>query len=128
MRKRIAVMAGVGGIVIGALGTVAVTSHAAPPPEKSSSRILLENDLVRVKEAIFAPNDPRPGMHNHDLAHVGVPLDDGRLTFNYVDGTSETVDLTPGAVGFREANVTHEAINRGDKPIRVIEVEIKLQK
>lgn len=128
MRKRIAVMAGVGGIVIGALGTVAITSHAAPPPQKSSSRILLENDLVRVKEAIFAPNDPRPGMHTHDLAHVGVPLDDGRLTFNYVDGTSETVDLAPGAVGFREANVTHEAINRGDKPVRVIEVEIKRQK
>jgi mannose-6-phosphate isomerase-like protein (cupin superfamily) len=30
-----------------------------------------------------------------------------------------------GNAVFREANVTHEAINMGDKPLRVIEVEIK---
>ena len=31
----------------------------------------------------------------------------------------------PGGVGFRDANVTHEAINPGKTPVRVIEVELK---
>ncbi len=123
------ILAAAGGLALGIAGTAAVTNagatRAAPAPLKSSSRILLENDLVRVKEAVFAPGDTKPGMHTHDLAHVGVPLDDGRLTFTYADGTTETLDLKRGTAGFRAANVTHEAVNRGDKPVRVIEVEIK---
>lgn len=126
--KRNTILAAAGGLALGILGTAAVTGQAAPAPLKSISRVLLENDLVRVKQAVFAPGDAKPGMHTHDLAHVGVPLDDGRLTFNYADGTTETLDLKRGTAGFRPANVTHEAINRGDKPIRVIEVEIKERK
>lgn len=60
-----------------------------------------------------------------DFAHVGVPLDDVRLTSNYADGTTETLDFKGVATGFRAANVTHEAIIRGDTPIRVIEVEMQ---
>jgi mannose-6-phosphate isomerase-like protein (cupin superfamily) len=123
--KRNTILAAAGGLALGIAGTAAVTTQAAPAPMKSSSRVLLENDLVRVKEAIFAPGDTRPGMHTHELAHVGVPLDDGRLTFTYADGTTETLDLKRGTAGFRAANVTHEAVNRGDTPVRVIEVEIK---
>lgn len=128
--ERNTILAAAGGLALGVAGTAAVTTAnatgaAAPAPVKSSSRVLLENELVRVKEAIFAPGDTRPGMHTHELAHVGVPLDDGRLTFTYADGTTETLDLKRGTAGFRAANVTHEAVNRGDKPVRVIEVEIK---
>lgn len=119
------ILAAAGGLALGIAGTAAVTTQAAPAPLKSSSRVLLENDLVRVKEAVFAPGDIKPGMHTHDLAHVGVPLDDGRLTFTYADGTTETLDLKRGTAGFRAANVTHEAVNRGKTPVRVIEVEIK---
>jgi len=123
-RKTISSM--LGGVVIGILGTTALTSYvSARTAEKNSSRIILENDLVRVKEAIFMPGDKHPGMHAHEYAHVGVPLDDGKLTFHYPDGKSETMEVKSGKAGFREANVTHEAINMGDKPLRVIEVEIK---
>jgi mannose-6-phosphate isomerase-like protein (cupin superfamily) len=93
--------------------------------EKSHSKVVLENDLVRVKEAVFAPGDKNPGMHTHEYAHVGVVIDGGTLKFNYADGKSETLDLKRGGAGFREANVTHEAVNLGRQPVRVIEVEIK---
>lgn len=101
----------------------AVTSAQAG--QKSSSKIVLENDRVRVKEAIFAPGDLNSEMHTHDLPHVGVVIDGGTLKFNYPDGKTETMDLPRGGVGYREANVTHQPINPGREPVRVIEVEIK---
>lgn len=71
------------------------------------------------------PGDRRPGMHTHEYAHVGVPIDAGTLRFTYPDGKTETAELKPGAPGFRGPNVTHEAVNIGNRPLRVIEVEIK---
>ncbi len=117
------------GVVTGALlcaGLAAV--WAAPNPQtgrKSTSKIVLENDRVRVKEAVFAPGDTNAGMHTHDLPHVGVVIDGGTLKFNYPDGKTETMDLPRGGVGYREANVTHQPINPGREPVKVIEVEIK---
>jgi mannose-6-phosphate isomerase-like protein (cupin superfamily) len=90
----------------------------------SSTKVVLENDRVRVKEAIFAPGDADP-MHTHELPHVGIVIDGGKLVFNYADGTTENLDLPRGGVGYRDANVTHQAVNPGREPVRVIEVEIK---
>ena len=45
--------------------------------------------------------------------------------FRAPDGTSETLKAESGTVGYRDAGVTHEPVNPGDKPIRVIEVELK---
>ncbi|GGB93669.1 hypothetical protein GCM10011494_10120 [Novosphingobium endophyticum] len=113
------------GVILGIFGTTAVTTFAGTSPAKSTSQVLFENEMVRVKQAIFMPGDREAPMHTHDLAHVGIPLDDGRLIFRYPDGKSETLDLKTGTVGFREANVTHQAINVGKNPLRVIEVELK---
>jgi mannose-6-phosphate isomerase-like protein (cupin superfamily) len=80
---------------------------------------------VRVKDATFMPGVQKPGMHTHDLAHVGVVIQGGTLVFRYPDGKSETMELPVGGVGFRDANVTHEPVNPGKAPVRVIEVELK---
>lgn len=90
---------------------------------QSTSRIVLENDRVRVKDVTFPPGVT--GMHTHDLPHVGIVIQGGTLEFRYPDGKSETATLEPGGVGFREANVTHEPVNPGTRPVRVIEVELK---
>jgi mannose-6-phosphate isomerase-like protein (cupin superfamily) len=105
------------------IGTLAWTTSAAATT-KNSSKIVLENDKVRVKEAIFMPGE-KPAMHTHEFAHVGVVIDGGTLKFNYPDGKTETLDLKRGGAGYREANVTHEAVNMGKAPVRVIEVEVK---
>jgi mannose-6-phosphate isomerase-like protein (cupin superfamily) len=98
---------------------------AVQAAQKSSSKIVLENARVRVKDALFVPGDKAPGMHTHELAHVGVVISGGTLVFKYPDGKSETLDLPAGGVGYRDANVTHEAVNPGKEPVRVIEVELK---
>ena len=115
------------GLAVGVAGTAAAVSWTGGgfAAEKNTSKVLLENDQVRVKEAVFQPGDKKPGMHTHEYAHVGVVIDGGTLKFNYPDGKTETLELKRGGVGYREANVTHEAVNMGSKPMRVIEVEIK---
>ena len=114
------------GILTGVAGTIGALSWttSASAIEKSSSKIVLDKEKVRVKEAVFMPGE-KPGMHTHEYAHVGVIIDGGTLKFNYPDGKTETLELKRGGVGYRDANVTHEAINMGKTPVRVIEVEVK---
>ena len=90
---------------------------------QGTSKIVLENARVRVKDVTFPPGVT--GMHTHDLPHVGIVIQGGTLEFRYPDGKSETAKLEAGGVGFREANVTHEPVNPGKTPVRVIEVELK---
>lgn len=115
------------GLVAGIAGTSFTVCTVMPlvAASTNTSRIVLENDRVRVKEAVFQPNTPNPGMHTHDLAHVGVVIDGGKMIFRAPDGTTETMTLERGGVGYRQANVTHEPVNLGTTPVRVIEVELK---
>jgi mannose-6-phosphate isomerase-like protein (cupin superfamily) len=92
---------------------------------KYDSKVVLENDMVRVKDVTFPVGVADTGMHTHDLAHVGVILTAGALTFVDPDGKKETVQFEAGTVGFREANARHMVANPGKTPMRVIEVEIK---
>ena len=126
MNKKVLVAVFCAGILTGAAGTVGALAwtQSAAAATRNSSKIVLENDKVRVKEAIFMPGE-KPGMHTHEFAHVGVVIDGGTLKFNYPDGKTETANLERGGAGFRPANVTHEAVNMGKTPVRVIEVEVK---
>jgi mannose-6-phosphate isomerase-like protein (cupin superfamily) len=90
---------------------------------KGSVKVVLENARVRVRDVTFAPGSS--GMHTHELAHVGVVIQGGTLVFKYPDGKQETAKLDAGGVGYRDANVTHEPVNTGTTPVRVIEVELK---
>ena len=123
------------GLVLGGvLGAAALVSGplmataAGPSPQasgksQSTVKIVLDNARVRVRDVTFPPGVT--GMHTHELPHVGVVIQGGTLVFEYPDGKSETMNLDVGGVGFREANVTHEPVNTGSSPVRVIEVELK---
>jgi len=89
----------------------------------STVKVVLDNSRVRVRDVTFPPGVT--GMHTHDLPHVGIVIQGGTLIFKYPDGKSETMNLEVGGVGFREAHVTHEPVNPGSSPVRVIEVEVK---
>jgi mannose-6-phosphate isomerase-like protein (cupin superfamily) len=113
-----------GAFVAGPLGAAGAEAEAqAAAKGQATSKIVLENARVRVKDVTFPPGVT--GMHTHDLPHVGIVIDGGTLEFRYPDGKSETAKLERGGVGFRDANVTHEPVNPGKVPVRVIEVELK---
>lgn len=101
------------------------TRVEAQAAQKNTSKVVLENDRVIVKDATFYPGDKAPGMHTHKLPHVGVIIDGGTLLMRSPDGKIETMNLQRGNAGYREANVTHEPMAQGTSPIRVIEVELK---
>ena len=125
MNKRLAV-GFCSGLLLGVSATVGAFTWSKPTTtQKTTTKVVLENDDVRVKDNTFMPGDQKPGMHTHEFAHVGVIIDGGTLKFNYPDGKVETLELKRGDVGYREANVTHEVVNTSKTPIRVIEVEIK---
>jgi mannose-6-phosphate isomerase-like protein (cupin superfamily) len=113
------------GVLVG--GPVAASAVDASPQasgkNQSAVKIVLDNPRVRVRDVTFPPGVT--GMHTHELAHVGVVIQGGTLVFKYPDGKSETMKLDVGGAGFREANVTHEPVNTGSSPVRVIEVELK---
>ena len=105
------------------MATAAVLPPQASGKSQSTVKIVLDNARVRVRDVTFPPGVT--GMHTHELPHVGVVIQGGTLVFKYPDGKSETMKLDVGGVGFREANVTHEPVNPGSSPVRVIEVELK---
>ena len=112
-----------GAFLAGPLSASAGMQTAPAAKAQSTSKIVLENARVRVKDVTFPPGVT--GMHTHDFPHVGVVIQGGTLEFRYPDGKSETAKLEAGGVGFRDANVTHEPVNPGKTPVRVIEVELK---
>jgi mannose-6-phosphate isomerase-like protein (cupin superfamily) len=115
---------GAGALVSGALMATPVgPSPQASGKSQSTVKIVLDNARVRVRDVTFPPGVT--GMHTHELPHVGVVIQGGTLVFKYPDGKSETMKLDVGGVGFRDANVTHEPVNTGSSPVRVIEVELK---
>jgi quercetin dioxygenase-like cupin family protein len=117
-----------GGFALSTSGTSAAApfeSAQARPGVKYSSKVVLENDRVRVKDVTFPPGVLDTGMHTHELAHVGVILTKGSLIFAEPGGNAETVAFEAGSVGFRDANVTHQVSTPGPGPMRVIEVELK---
>lgn len=125
------------GVVTGAAAVVTATAlmaegDVAPRDPQSltaaakyTSTVVLENDRVRVKDVTFPAGIADTGVHTHDLPHVGVILTGGALVFTEPGKPAETVTFGPGAVGYREANVTHQVANPGKMPMRVIEVELK---
>jgi len=124
------------GVLVGALAAAAVFAAPGiavrlsgmtvdPAPAKYSSKVVLENDRVRVKDVTFPAGVLDTGMHTHDLAHVGVILTKGSLVFTEPGGKSETVEFQSGSVGFRDADATHQVGNPGTGAMRVIEVELK---
>ena len=116
---------GVAAAVLVGWPVVSAEAGAVQTGVKYDSTVVLENDMVRVKDVTFPVGVADTGMHTHDLAHVGVILTPGALTFVDAEGKKETVQFEAGTVGFREADARHMVANPGKTPMRVIEVEIK---
>ena len=106
-------------------GGAAAAAPQTPAGAKYTSKVVFENARVRVKDVTFPAGALSTGMHKHDLAHVGIILTPGSLVFTEPGKEKETVKFEAGSVGFRDANVSHDAGNPGKSDMRVIEVELK---
>jgi beta-alanine degradation protein BauB len=84
--------------------------------------VKLENDRVRVLEAVLQPGD-KEQLHSHP-AYVFYVVEGGKMRSHTVDGKVTESDLKPGQVFYRDP-LTHWAENIGSTTVRVVLVELK---
>jgi mannose-6-phosphate isomerase-like protein (cupin superfamily) len=109
-----------------------ITKVAAEPSRqawyagaKSTRKTLIDNERVQVVDYTVAPGDDKPGMHTHAYPHVDVILQGGAVVVNNPDGSTATLKVEAGTVFYRDGNVTHEPVNSGNSPVRLIEIHVK---
>ena len=85
-------------------------------------RVTLENEHVRVFEAVLKPGE-KEALHSHPRTVIYV-IDGGRMRNHSVNGTAAESELTPGQTMYREP-LTHWAENIGTTTMRLVVVELK---
>ena len=96
------------------------------------TRLLFENDQVRVWDLSLAPGETLP-LHQHELDYLYVVIGGGKLQTGYPDGAADPPrEMRDGDVRFRAVTspegaqrAVHSATNVGDTPWRNIVVELK---
>ena len=88
------------------------------------TRVVFENDRVRVWEVELAPGETLP-MHFHDRDYVVVGLTDAPTMVEWEDGRRETSEHTVGEVTWRAAPHAHALTNVGTKRYRNRLIELK---
>jgi beta-alanine degradation protein BauB len=88
------------------------------------TRIIFENDRVRVWEIELGPGETLP-MHLHELDYVVIALSEGPTTVEWQDGRRETSKHTPGEVQWRSAPHMHALTNEGTRPYANRLIELK---
>jgi beta-alanine degradation protein BauB len=123
MRSKTLRMCGaiLGGIVALAFGEIATAQDPAVVNAKTI-QVELENDRVRVLEAVIKPGD-KEQLHSHP-AYVIHVLSGGRARSHGTDGTTADWEFVTGETLYRDP-VTHWAENIGATTIHLILVELK---
>jgi Cupin domain. len=98
--------------------------HAEDPPvvNPMSVKVKLENDSVRVLEAVLPPGF-KEKQHTHP-PYATYVIDGGSVRMHLADGTTHDAELTPGQAIFSNP-VTHWAENTGSSTLRLILVEVR---
>jgi quercetin dioxygenase-like cupin family protein len=87
-----------------------------------SIHVRLENDRVRVLEAVLEPG-AKEAVHSHP-AYVTYVIAGGKVLNHASNGTTSELELKTGDVLYRDP-LTHSADNVGSTTIRLILVELK---
>jgi quercetin dioxygenase-like cupin family protein len=97
-------------------------------PAASRREPQFENEHMKVWKTIIMPNQPL-SLHRHDHGRALIALTDGPLDVTDKDGkTISTYDWKKGKAYWLDADppgTTHADVNRLDRPVEVIVVELK---
>ena len=84
---------------------------------------LIDNDRLRITEWRFLPGT-ETGLHVHEMDYVVVPIITGTLTVRD-DGGEKHNNITAGIPYYRASGVKHNVVNRSNKEVAFIEIELK---
>ena len=85
---------------------------------------VIDNDQVRVLSVTDKPHE-KGVAHTHDVNRVMVYLDSGTQEFTTPDGKKTVTKYRAGDVKWSAATGTHTSEVLSDKPVRIIEIELK---
>src|SRR5690349_8878132 len=90
------------------------------------TKVLFENDLIRVWSVELPPKGHQP-LHEHHLPYLIVPISEGKSIMKWPDGRSRDLVDVAGEVKFREpTGGPHELFNLEEKTdFHCVLVEIK---
>ena len=89
-----------------------------------ASRVLFENDHVRVWEMVLEPGE-RSDWHRHDLPYLMCVIDGASIDAEQVGKPRVSIPVQPGSVLFVPPGDTEVAINASDRTFREILIELK---
>jgi quercetin dioxygenase-like cupin family protein len=95
----------------------------AAPVQEPSTRVLLENEHVRVIESLYPPGASSP-LHAHAWPRVVYVVEGGTLALEDPDGRVTRIEAVAGQAAWRPPEA-HVVRNVGQTRVRVVEVEVK---
>jgi quercetin dioxygenase-like cupin family protein len=107
------------------LSFVAVVCAVAFAAQAADDRVKIDNEQARVLVVTSAPG-AKSDLHEHTMNRVMIYLDAGKMTLTDNAGKVETLNFKAGEVLWSAATTRpHVSVNVGDKPVRIVEVELK---
>lgn len=106
--------------------TADFSGELANPTTEVGTRVLFENDRVRVWDLDLGPGDRVP-FHRHATPYFFVCVDAGRAISRFPDGNAMTLDYAEGATWFDEVDhgpEIHDLENVGDTRLRFTTIEL----
>jgi mannose-6-phosphate isomerase-like protein (cupin superfamily) len=89
-----------------------------------ATRILFENDRVRVWEMLLEPGESSD-LHRHGLDYLLYIMEGTSIDADRPDGTSTRFPIHPGQLVWVERGGTERAVNRSTTRFRELLVELK---
>jgi hypothetical protein len=95
---------------------------------KTETKVILENDKVKVTEFVSAPGVDAcgSGKHNHNERLV-IAVTDATIKMTTEDGKTQNLDLKAGTA-FWGGTEMHTVVNTGKQPAKFYAVEVKAAK
>ena len=100
------------------------TSDLLADSKISSHKILLENDEMIVTHWVSKPGE-QTGWHLHEMDYMPIQLSEGKLMFEFPDGSTKEIDYVPRIASIIKAPLEHNAINTSDMDVVALEIEFK---
>lgn len=101
-----------------------IAATAALPAQTPANPVVMDNDQVRVLKVVDAPHQ-KGQLHEHAMNRVMVYLDAGHIVLQYADGKTDDQKVKAREVRWSPAGGKHTSENVGDKPVGIVEVELK---
>jgi quercetin dioxygenase-like cupin family protein len=108
--------------ILALAGTSPVPAQDPAVVNAKTIRVKLENERVRVLEAVLQPGD-KEQMHSHP-EYVIYVITGGKVRTHGADGTTNEAEMKEGDVLYR-GPITHWAENIGTTTIHLVLVELK---